>query len=52
MLLRQEPYHELGGNYFDENKRQFVARHLLRRLEKMGYQVVIEAQPDTLATVT
>jgi transposase len=52
MLLRHEPYHELGDNYFDENKRQFVARHLLRRLEKMGYQVVIEAQPDILATVT
>jgi transposase len=52
MLLRREPYHELGDNYFDENKRQFVARHLLRRLEKMGYQVAIAAQPDTLATVT
>jgi transposase len=52
MLLRQEPYHELGGNYFDENKREFVARQLLRRLEKLGYQVAIEAQLDTLATVT
>jgi transposase len=52
MLLRREPYHELGDNYFDEKKREFVARHLLRRLEKMGYQVAIEAQPDTFATVT
>jgi transposase len=46
MLARQEPYHELGGNYFDEHKRAFVANHLLRRLEKLGYQVVIEMQPD------
>jgi transposase len=46
MLARQEPYHELGGNYFDEHKRAFVANHLVRRLEKLGYQVVIEMQPD------
>jgi transposase len=50
MLVRQEPYRDLGGNYFDEHKREFVANHLVRRLEKLGYQVVIEMQPDALAT--
>lgn len=41
MLQRHEPYHELGGNYFDERKRASVANRLTRRLERLGYTVSI-----------
>jgi transposase len=51
MLVRQEPYRDLGDNYFDEHRREFVANHLVRRLEKLGYQVVIEVQSNSTTTV-
>jgi transposase len=47
VLQRQEPYRELGGNYFDERDRTSVERRLVRRLQKLGYNVTI--QPTALA---
>lgn len=44
MLSRRESYRELGGNYFDERKRESVVNRLVRRLEKLGYQVALETQ--------
>ena len=41
VLLYQEPYRELGGNYFDECKKETVVQQLTRRLEKLGYQVAL-----------
>ena len=39
-LLRDRgTYQDLGGNYFDEHDRQMVQKHLVRRLERLGYQV-------------
>ena len=43
MLLQHKSYEELGGNYFDERERQATEKRLVRRLEKLGYQV--ELQP-------
>jgi transposase len=50
MLSRHEPYNDLGGDYFDQFKREHVANHLVRRLEKLGFQVVIDAPviPDSV----
>ena len=42
ILLREEEYHELGGNYFDERDRQAVVKRLVRRLENLGYHMVLE----------
>ena len=42
VLLREEEYQELGGSYFDERDRQAVQRRLVRRLENLGYQVVLQ----------
>jgi transposase len=42
MLDRTICYQELGGNYFDEHDRQIVEKRLVRRLEKLGYQVSLE----------
>jgi transposase len=43
LLQQQKRYEELGGNYFDERERQATEKRLVRRLEKLGYQV--ELQP-------
>ncbi|HEU5381644.1 MAG TPA: IS110 family transposase [Ktedonobacteraceae bacterium] len=42
MLDRSLSYQELGGNYFDEHDRQHVEKRLVRRLEKLGYQVSLQ----------
>jgi len=47
MLQQQKSYEELGGTYFDERERRDTEKRLVRRLEKLGYQV--ELQPATPA---
>jgi transposase len=42
ILSEDEDYEELGGNYFDEWDRQAVQKRLVRRLEKLGYEVKLE----------
>jgi len=39
ILKNQQPYQELGGNYFDERKKESVAHRLTKRLENLGYEV-------------
>ena len=36
-------YRELGANYYDERKKEAIARNAVKRLEKLGYRVTIEA---------
>ncbi len=43
VLRDQKPYHELGGNSFDERDRQALEKRLVRRLEKLGYQVSLQS---------
>lgn len=42
LLQRQQSYEELGGNYFDEREKQATEKRLVRRLEKLGYQVTLQ----------
>ena len=42
LLAEDKDYEELGGNYFDEWDRQAVQKRLVRRLEKLGYEVKLE----------
>jgi transposase len=42
MLRRHEPYHEQGGNYFDERKKQSVVDRLIKRVERLGFDVRLE----------
>jgi transposase len=44
-LSRNEPYHELGANYFDELRRQHVVDRFTRRIERLGYRVSLEPVP-------
>jgi transposase len=39
ILTTGEPYRELGGNYFDERKRDSVINRLVHRLDNLGYEV-------------
>jgi transposase len=43
LLSQQKSYEDLGNNYFDERDRRNTESRLVRRLEKLGYQV--ELQP-------
>jgi len=36
-------YQELGVNYYDERRKERVARNAIRRLERLGYKVTVEA---------
>jgi transposase len=42
MLSRQEPYCDLGANYFDERRRHYTGDRLAWRLEYLGYQVSLD----------
>jgi transposase len=42
VLSADKDYQELGGQYFDEWDRQAVKTRLVRRLEKLGYEVKLE----------
>jgi transposase len=48
VLGQQQPYHDLGSNYFDERDRTQVARQSIRRLEQLGYTVTVET-PNQVA---
>jgi transposase len=36
-----QAYHELGSNYFDEHRKQAIAKRLLGRLKELGYEVSV-----------
>jgi transposase len=42
MLSRNESYHELGANYFDEHRREHLVDRLTQRIERLGYRVSLE----------
>jgi transposase len=39
LILRKEPYQELGGDYFDKRRPEATAKRLIKRLERLGYSV-------------
>jgi transposase len=39
MLSHQKSYEDLGSTYFEKRDRQNIEKRLVRRLEKLGYQV-------------
>jgi transposase len=42
LIKNQEVYRELGGDYFDQHSPQKATSRLVRRLERLGYQVNLE----------
>ncbi len=51
IIQRRQPYQDLGSNYFDERQKVSTANRLTRRLEKLGYRVVITAPQNVPAVV-
>jgi transposase len=45
LVLRKEPYRELGSNYFDQIRPQATAQRLVKRLQRLGYSVTLHQQP-------
>ncbi len=43
MLRDGMPYRDLGGNYFDEYDRNNTVRRAVKRIEKLGYTVTLDA---------
>jgi transposase len=42
LLTRKQPYQDLGAAYFDSLEQQRVERRLIRRLERLGYRVLLQ----------
>jgi transposase len=42
VLQEQKSYQDLGANYLDERERQTIEKRLVKRLEKLGYQVSLQ----------
>ncbi len=49
VIQRQQPYRELGANYFDQQRPEATTKRLVKRLENMGYQVALQPK-DSLLT--
>ncbi len=48
MLTYRQPYQELGGDYFDQRKKESKISYHIRRLERLtGGSVSVEMQPAT-----
>ncbi|OUL25420.1 IS110 family transposase [Nostoc sp. RF31YmG] len=45
LISRQEPYKDLGADYFDKQRPESVKKRLIKSLEKLGYQVNLEPVP-------
>jgi transposase len=41
VLKTQQPYHELGADYFERLDQAYLERHHVRRLEQLGYTVTL-----------
>jgi transposase len=50
LIVRNEPYREMGGDYFDKQDPETTVKRLARRIEKLGYQVTWQSQPERAAT--
>lgn len=49
LLVRKEPYRELGGNYFDQVHPEKTAKRLVKRLEQLGYLVALQGSQTPAA---
>jgi transposase len=41
VILRKEPYKELGADYFERRKPEATARRLARQIERLGFEVTL-----------
>jgi hypothetical protein len=46
MLKTGCSYHELGGNYLEQINKDQVQRYFVKRLQRLGLKVTVEAVPE------
>ncbi|PTQ55169.1 MAG: Mobile element protein [Candidatus Carbobacillus altaicus] len=46
-LKEKQTYNELGPQYYEEHRREHVAKQALRKLQSLGYTVTIEVNNQT-----
>jgi transposase len=51
IILRHEPYHELGADYLDRQRPAVTANRLVRRLERLGFQVALSPTEPARAAI-
>ena len=44
MFQRKEPYHEAGADFFDHHRPEEVANRLVKRSERLGYDVTYKSR--------
>ena len=49
LIKRNEPYRDLGANYFDQQRPEAATKSLVKRLERLGYQVSLQPQATAIA---
>jgi len=47
LLKEKQVYKELGPHYFEERRREQMARQAIRKLETLGYDVVVKERKHT-----
>jgi transposase len=47
LLAKGVPFHELGGSFLDQQARQRTTKHLVRRLNSLGYEVLLRPTSAT-----
>lgn len=52
LIQRQEPYHELGADYFDKRRPEATAKRLIKRLENLGFEVQLRQPVSVAATAS
>ncbi len=45
LIKHNEPYRDLGADYFDKRRPEATAKRLLKRLEQLGYEVSVQSAP-------
>jgi transposase len=45
LIQDKKPYQDLGGDYFDKRRSEVTIQYLVRRLERLGQQVILQPAP-------
>ena len=49
VLSDKQPYRDLGADYFDKGDKERLTRQALRRLEALGYAVILTPKQEEVS---
>ena len=41
MLVKKQPYREMGSDYFDNQQKEYLVRNSIKRLQSLGFEVTV-----------